>query len=310
MVASEEGEMRSYVTGRDCDDRQLLCSGCAAMAFSPSGRLVAAIEPTGELARVHDEILVIDLEIPGYEVLRRGFQGALPSWVDDERLLFLAAPEVWAGACDEEPPPPGPELVNLVVGALETGEERIVATGLRRGWTTCCPVVSADLRRVAIAENLANNCSDDFHVVSSVSLETGAPARLSWTDDLGRDVLDSPIGLLPDGSGFLVQTRTGWDPDRSTLYATTFDGLATSVAGPLATTSYVELPGNRAKGIWAHCTTVRRIGPACEVYCLDDEAHEWTRYDLVADTREPVGCAVMGTDFRIMDVRQVPADRS
>ena len=61
VVAAEGDAVRSYVTGRDCGAPELLCEGCVATAFSPSGRLAAAFVPTDTFVRVFDELLVIDL---------------------------------------------------------------------------------------------------------------------------------------------------------------------------------------------------------------------------------------------------------
>jgi hypothetical protein len=187
---------------------------------------------------------------------------------------------------------------------VSEGTDEVVVPGVRRSWEGGRLVPSAQAGAVAFSEDVAVEC---LHRISRLmAFDFGAVSpRSLWrrTDD---GLSDYPLALLPAGFGFLVQHRVA-DPARhvSAIYAFSFDGQGRVVYPDVHAAARSPLVAGEVASVWPDCATVSRLGPSCELYCMDaEDAHLWHRLTADGAPSELVQCEGVGSPYRITDVHQ------
>jgi len=295
VVDTDPSDLRGYLTGRDCSAPELLCTECLPTAISPSGDRALVVLPAASAWRLHDDLAVVDLVDPAHPMDLLGVQGSGPAWVDDERFLYLAPSPLTPTPCETGEVP---ERNDLRLFDLRSGRHELVAESLRRAWRAGPPVPSGTFGHVALSEDFRTVCREWELNVAVLDVATSVETVLPWTVSMQPDFVAG--GLLPDGSGYLVQQGDERDWT-SRLYVVAFDGSAQNV--------YPVVDGFGARifgyglGLWPACAAVRRLGPACELYC-HGHASGISRLTLYGDPPEPVDCSGLGEAPQIMDVWQ------
>lgn len=300
LAAAVGGELHGYLSSRDCAVPLELCVDCFPSAISPSGRRVLVVTPQRDRTwRLEDEISLVDLSAGTPTSVALGVRGASPAWLDDDRFVFYAAP-VGVLACTGEGTP---ELTDLVVYDLRTRTGEPVGRPVHRAWRVGVPVPSVGRSLVAFGHDLAPRCNIFEFATSIRDLETGEDDLVPWTETSVEYEL--PIGGLPDDGGAIIQRFEFPIRGQSTLYAVPWGGDSRPlVRGVPAGLADFLLPDFLVMGYWPSCGSVRRMGPGCEIYCLDAWGPGWWRVPLAGGEAEAVSCEGPWDEVRIMDVWQ------
>lgn len=303
MATLVEGEMRSHLTGRGCAEPRELCRGCLVTGISPGGRLGLVERLQGERWPLDDQIGTIDLTAPGAAVEWLDLQGGLATFVDETSFVYLArnTPEacIMGGGGEGD-------VSDLRRHWLPDGRDELLAAELRRAWMTCCPTASPDGRFVAAETGSPAPCGEEAWWVSLLDVGAGRWRYAPWAVD---DEPDFVFGLLPDGSGFLVQTvhfvaESLWE---SKVYAVEWTGHGELLVSGLDGHHHLDPEFREATGyFWPGCVAVRRLGPSCEYYCKG-HAGAWWRRRIGDAEPEAVDCPGFERPFRIVDVWQAPS---
>lgn len=182
---------------------------------------------------------------------------------------------------------------------LYAGEDDIVGEPVIRAWGGGFPAVSPSRGLLAVGRDTSRTCDDFTYGVDIVDLERSATWPVEWT--VGGEN-DTPVGTLPDGSGLLVQHSIG---DVSRIYAVSFSGETSVAVEQVDAAMDSAIARGLVPGRWYACGTARRIGPACELLCAD-ENDVLTRVPLRGGAPEPVACAELVASRRVMDILQLP----
>jgi len=297
----QDAAIRGLVTDRDCANPVELCSDCVPVGISPSGKRALVLRPTADLWRLEDEIALIDLDEEEPRIQPLGVQGALPAWADDETFFFVAARSL-DGPCDVTGGQV--EMTELRRFDMLTKTHAPVGDEVRRAWRNGFPVpsdVTDATPRVAFGFEGSNKCEHFSLAITIRDVGTGRDKVLGWTVENKHDF---PVGRLPDGSGFLVQHGVSFAVGESKIYAVHFDGRSESLLDSVDSGLSYSLLADVALAEWPDCGTVRRLGPACELYCRETGTGSWLRHDLLSEVATPVECGFPHDTMRIMDVWQ------
>jgi len=306
VVAVRDGEeLRSYRTGRDCADPQVLCTGCTPVAISPSGDRAVAVLPGDSPWPMHHGLALVQIEPPIVgSVEPLGIYGARASWIDDDRFIYLAPSELDGdpAPCEEGEPP---KRNDVMLYDLGTHSEVPLHRGVRRAWRDCCPIYFEEQRWVLLPVDYAASCNSTDPIASFIDVAEGRVGTSSGSDGNEGTFL---FGLWPDGRGALLAVIDHSD-DSSHLYLMHRSGAARRLYGDLAALDDVGAepgiwyPGSIRYDRYGECASVRRLGPACEFYCHTN-GDEWLRLTALGDEPEALSCMVRGQPARIMDVWQ------
>lgn len=298
LVAAEAGgELVGYLTERDCSDPIELCVGCAPTSFSPSGRTALGLVPAPEPTHLGDSVVLIDVAAPAPTVEPVGVLGFLPTWETESAFYYVA------GTADRPPCAEvggTPEAYEIRRHDLLTGEDVAVGEPARRAREGGFPAVATSARALGVGVDISYRCSERVFALAVIDLATSTQWFVDWTAGPDDEV---PIGTLPDESGFLAQ-RVETAPGVSRIYAVPFSSeQSVPILAAVAGSAEYSLSNGQMVGRWHACGSARRIGPACDLLCVDD-AGVWSRVPLRGGDPEPVSCDVPGNDPRVMDIWQ------
>jgi hypothetical protein len=219
--------------------------------------------------------------------------GTHPFWVDEATILYVAASPESPDPCVE---PGRPGRNDLRLHDLSSGNDSVVAPSIRRAWRGGPPVPLADGEITALNLDHSATCNGFRFGISLLELSSSEQTSLPWTEAEANFT----VGLLPSGGGFVVQLAEGGTA-LSRLYAVRFDGEARALLRNLDT--FVIWPVGPEDDAAPGCDAPRRLGPACEVYCVDSTEQQ-VRQSLLGGEPEPVECRVEGAQARVVDVWQ------
>jgi hypothetical protein len=264
--------------------------------------LVASTSP--RRARVFDLIRHVVLDPTGPVFTTLEIVGAGAVWADEDSFYYITLHEAEVDTCLDSG---RPEENVFRRRTISTGDDEVVDVRVFRAWRG--GGVAPGPRSIAMSWDTASSCMSTNIVIHHLDPVTGEPAPQRWTTDWSFYYI---IGLLPDASGYLVQKPDEWEGTTSRLYAASFNGDAVGLraamtaahSGRLVTPDVTDVSLGQIPGLWADCGTVRRMGPACELYCRNAVTGAMERYALDGGDPEPVECPELGEDFRIMDVFQ------
>jgi len=227
--------------------------------------------PVVERWRVRDELVLFHLDGPEPVEETLGVHGAQPAWADDGSFYYFAAPAGVTEPCLEGEGQP--DRTEMRLHTLSTGEDVEVPPPLDRAWYGGGIVPDLEGLWLAVSEEASHTCQVTNLAITRVNLVTGVNDQLAWEGD--------GVRILRD---VVMQTaRDLW-----------------LVQGP----PIGETTPAFGRSIWSGCSTTRRVGPACEIYCERSDHSGVDRYFLDGRAPEPVTCEGLGQDVRIMDVWQ------
>jgi hypothetical protein len=308
VTTVEGGVLRGWITGRDCEDPQQVCERCFLTAISPDGRRAVAVYPEFGTYPYGDTLELVDLESPDFSSQRLPVDGVNPSWRDDEHLLVVTPsadhPDPCTGTPGED------HYVNrsdVVVITVESGDTSRLVRDMVRLWVPGFVIAPEGASWVASGADIADDCDGRDLAVLVYDTATHDGRVLDWTTHRPREHV---FGQLPDGSGFLVHRADHdldpgssiyhvlWLPTEPVARRLYLDGPLWNVGREV---DLFQLIGDRK---WGQCTTVGRLGPACELYCHQEEGARLVRLTVTEAPPEDVECSLPGERLRLMDVWQ------